>query len=236
MRNVWRLLLRCSLATGCIGVGLALLAPAGCGGGFVGSDGGPDGGHPGDTSVPDVRGDRHAPHDASDSAPPADGPLPVPTYHRPNDSQCGTTAPKGNCMVGLGCMNDGQCTDGGPSGRCIQNNGGAAECVCSYDTCLHDTDCPTGQLCVCHGSGYSDGYGNTCMPGNCRVDSDCGADGYCSPSHGTSGCGEVTGYYCHTSRDTCTNDNECGSMGSFDVCAWSESDKRWECLNFTPCA
>jgi hypothetical protein len=136
---------------------------------------------------------------------------------------------------GFMCSKDSQCTDGGVNGRCIQSNGGAASCSCTYDKCLHDTDCKTGDLCVCHGSGYSDGEGNTCTPGNCRVDSDCGTGGFCSPSHGTSGCGGVTGYYCHTAKDTCTDDSDCGGS-SIDICAWSAKQGRWTCQMFLPCA
>jgi len=99
---------------------------------------------------------------------------------------------------------------------------------------VHDTDCKTGELCVCHGSAYTDGQGNTCMPGNCRVDSDCGTAGFCSPSHGTSGCGGVTGYYCHTVADTCTNDSDC-SGSPIDVCAWSAKQSRWTCQRSLLC-
>jgi hypothetical protein len=153
----------------------------------------------------------------------------VPIYHRPNGSQCLQPAPAGDCQLpqGFQCTNDSQCTQG-TNGRCIETSGGALTCLCTYDTCMQDTDCQPGQLCVCHGSGFTGGAGNTCMTGNCRVDSDCGPNGYCSPSHGTSGCGGVTGYYCHTAADTCTNDSDCSGAG-IEVCAWSGTSNRWEC-------
>jgi hypothetical protein len=48
--------------------------------------------------------------------------------------------------------------------------------------------------------------------GNCRVDADCGAGGYCSPSRGR--CGVFNGFYCHTSADTCVDPTlDCGSCG-----------------------
>jgi hypothetical protein len=200
------------------------------------SDGGPQ-----DTSSPET-GPTDARRDARDSSPPdsrpPDAPPPeTPTYHRPNDSQCLTTPAPGDCTLKemFACSSDSQCTDGGVNGRCIQNNGGVLDCFCTYDMCQNDADCPKGDLCVCHGSGYTDGAGNTCMPGDCRVDADCGPEGFCSPTHGTSGCGEVTGYFCHTAKDTCVNDSDCCSS-SFDVCAWSAAQKRWECQMFTPCA
>jgi Cys-rich repeat protein len=75
--------------------------------------------------------------------------------------------------------------------------------------------------------------GNTCMPGNCRVDSDCGAGGYCSPSRGSNGCGYVEGYYCHTRADLCVNDSDCA--GGNMTCAWSATSGRWECANVEFC-
>jgi hypothetical protein len=202
-----------------------------------------------DSAAPDGS-DSHAPTDSGDSAtdsgdsatdaseagPPDSGEVPL--YHRPNDSQCQTPAPAGDCHLSQGigmCSNDSQCT-AGTNGRCNESNGGALFCSCAYDTCQHDTDCPAGQLCVCHGSEFATGDGNTCMPGNCRVDSDCGPAGYCSPNHGVGGgCGNVTGYYCHTASDQCVNDSDCTGQG-LDVCAWSETDARWECQQEGLCA
>jgi hypothetical protein len=73
------------------------------------------------------------------------------------------------------------------------------------------------------------------MSGNCRVDSDC-AGGYCSPSPGL--CGTATGYYCHTAKDTCVNDSDCGKPStSFEnLCAWSAADGRWECTMMPICS
>jgi hypothetical protein len=84
---------------------------------------------------------------------------------------------------------------------------------CRRDQCLVDSDCPSGTLCLC---GADAGGGdiirsNVCIPANCRLDSDCGANEYCSPSRGY--CGAVSGFYCHSSRDTCvdvTTDCACG--------------------------
>ncbi len=155
----------------------------------------------------------------------------APTNHRADDSQCSTTPAAGNCMIGGGggaCSSDSSCT-AGSNGRCVESMGGALFCSCSYDACKHDTDCPTNQLCACHGSPFVGGAGNACVDGNCRVDSDCGAHGYCSPSHGSAGCGGLNGYYCHTSADKCTNDSDCVSSAGADVCAWSATDSRWQC-------
>ena len=189
---------------------------------------------PGDSATSDSS-DSQSPDAADSSRDASETGLPdageVPLDHRPNDSQCQTPAPAGDCQLpqGIGaCTTDSQCT-AGTNGRCNESNGGALFCSCAYDACQHDTDCPTNELCVCHGSAFATGDGNTCMPGNCRVDSDCGANGYCSPDHGAGGgCGSVTGYYCHTTSDQCVNDSDCSGQGQ-DVCAWSDTAKRWEC-------
>jgi hypothetical protein len=97
---------------------------------------------------------------------------------------------------------------------------------------MHDGDCGTGKLCACHGSPYTYGTGNTCTPGNCRVDADCGPGGYCSPAFNTSGCGSLGGYYCHTANDQCVNDNDCPSA---NVCTYSASAAVWQCAATVLC-
>jgi hypothetical protein len=211
-----------------------------CGGSVaVRASGEPDGGNGQDTGIGSDSGrqdsapaDSEPPPDVqvdgADASPRDSG---VPLYHRPDDSQCSQPAAPGQCQIMGGfpqCTMDSQCTAGN-SGRCVENMGGALTCMCTYDTCVHDTDCPAGNLCVCHGSAYTGGDGNACMAGNCRVDSDCGAGGYCSPTHGTSGCGGVTGYYCHTPQDTCTNDTDCNGAQGPNVCAWSSASGLWMC-------
>jgi hypothetical protein len=108
--------------------------------------------------------------------------------------------------------------------------GGVAGCYCTADACQQDTDCPTGQLCVCHESAFVGASGNTCTPGNCRVDADC-ASGFCSPAHGgSSSCGGVTGYYCHTCGDACVNDDDCQNG---QVCGYASGS--WQCLPDVAC-
>jgi hypothetical protein len=157
------------------------------------------------------------------------GPIGVPMYHRPDGSQCATPRAAGSCTTGnagdlLVCSSDSDCTEGGTNGRCTSSGGGPAGCSCTYDACQTDADCGKGKLCLCHGSAYSYG-GSTCMSGNCRVDSDCGVGEYCSPAQGTSSCGYVSGYYCHTQKDVCTNDSDCAG----GLCTWSSASERWEC-------
>jgi hypothetical protein len=101
---------------------------------------------------------------------------------------------------------------------------------------MHDTDCPTGEVCACHEAPYANGQGNTCMPGNCRVDSDCGPGGYCSPSFAPMGCGGLGGYYCHTPADQCVNDNDCTGSNGPSACSYSSSAKAWHCVQVPLCA
>lgn len=162
-------------------------------------------------------------------------PSKVPTNHRTDDSQCATPTPAGNCPIqvmpmGSGaCSKDTDCT-AGTNGRCVEEGGGALYCGCTYDTCAGDSACATGEVCACHGSAYVGGQGNTCEPGNCRVDSDCGVNGYCSPSINPMSCGSLLGYYCHTAADECVNDTDCtgGAQGP-NVCAWSSTVNHWQC-------
>jgi hypothetical protein len=161
----------------------------------------------------------------------------VPVNHRPSDAQCATTPPPGDCAgpyPDAGCASDGVCTEAGTNGRCINPGGGpAAPCFCTYDKCSGDTDCPSGQTCACHGAPYTDSAGNACVKGNCRVDADCGAGGYCSPSSDTSICGDsLAGYYCHTAADLCVDDSDCPESSG---CVYSTTDSRWECLVVPVC-
>lgn len=181
------------------------------------------------------------------------GPVRVPVNHRPDDTQCSTPRLPGSCSGFGGCQNDMQCAldagnadaadaghpDAGyvANGRC--NNTPTGSCTCTYDLCLHDSDC-TGGPCACHGSAYTFPGGNECVPGNCRIDSDCGPGGYCSPSNGAYFCGGPAGYYCHTPSDLCTDDTDCSDAGSpqmgvAGLCEYAMAAQRWECQQVQLC-
>ncbi len=103
---------------------------------------------------------------------------------------------------------------------------------------MRDTDCPTGETCACHGSPYTFGEGNTCLASNCRVDSDCGSGGYCSPAYNTGSCGSLLGYFCHTPKDQCVDDSDCGidGGGGLQVCTYASSVGIWQCKTRGLCA
>ena len=150
------------------------------------------------------------------------------------------------------CWQDSECTDG-RNGRCLAALAPMA-CMsnCTYDGCANDSDCPANQPCDCRSS-ESDSAANTCVAGNCRVDSDCGPCGFCSPTQidtlcgcpstalcdGTAkcyagqtevpcSCGDACGhgYFCHTSRDSCIDDSDCDEG---DSCNYDTINKMWSC-------
>lgn len=135
------------------------------------------------------------------------------------------------------CQSDAQCM-AGANGRCIIDNGGPIPiCVCTYEACAHDTDCPAGSTCVCHGSAYVGGAGNTCTASRCRVDADCGPGGFCSPSRDLTECNGAgtSGYFCHTPSDQCTNDSDCPMDQGAAACAYSAANGRWQCGSVPGC-
>ncbi|MDB4981872.1 MAG: hypothetical protein JWM82_2624, partial [Myxococcales bacterium] len=123
----------------------------------------------------------------------------------------------------------------GLRGRCLQGSGPACNTSCSYDQCATDADCPGNTPCSCRSSD-SETAPNLCLSGgNCRIDADCGEGGYCSRSVPSDRCNghflfcEVkcgTGYFCHTSKDTCANDTDCG--GGF--CGYDLDSQSWACI------
>jgi hypothetical protein len=157
----------------------------------------------------------------------------TPVNHRTDDAQCQTMPTAGDCTLGgfsnIACTADGQCNLG-TNGRCEQSSG---NCRCTYDSCMHDSDCGSGKTCVCHGSPYSGTNGNTCSASDCRIDSDCGPNGYCSPAFTPGVCGAVPAYHCHTVADACVNDSDCASQGSNVGCTYL--DGRWQCATEPEC-
>jgi hypothetical protein len=156
---------------------------------------------------------------------------------------------------GYDCTSDADCT-AGTNGRCLMRTGGGPAgplSSCSYDRCFDDSECSKGTICNCRESNTSFDE-NACYPaGACRLDSDCGPNGYCSPSlinavcacwgpapqrHQQSGmcfvnglpapcetdvCGH--GYFCHTKSDICVDDSDC--VGG--TCNYNMFEARWSC-------
>ena len=157
----------------------------------------------------------------------------IPKNHRPAAMACpeqrgaGTTV--ANPQSYNECAQDSNCTTG-IDGRCLGFKGTSS---CSYDTCFSDSDCPDNQPCECRPSA-ADTAANYCVTtgGNCRVDSDCGPDGFCSPSLVGTGCGwdqsvSGDGYFCRTPQDSCLNDSDCDTSST---CAFDIGSNHWTCI------
>lgn len=167
----------------------------------------------------------------------------VPLVHRVTSPSCATPPPAGNCGLSPNtnniassgaCALDSDCT--GVNARCTGPFFGM--CSCTHDECGGDADCATDQTCDCREARlYEPTQANYCLPSNCRVDSDCGANGYCSPSHDIEcGLDGERGWYCHTKKDRCTNDSDCPISDENDVesfCGFDPTLGYWRCAQTT---
>lgn len=130
------------------------------------------------------------------------------------------------------CIADAECTSG-INGRCLFAG-------CSYDGCFTDEDCGgstqagSGGACICAAPGLNRA-GHGCISGNCRIDADCGPNGYCSENDVFERCGGVIeqALYCHTSQDTCVDDTDCGVE---ERCVYQQDATRWACEAVPPCS
>ncbi len=100
------------------------------------------------------------------------------------------------------------------------------------DGCLSDSDCTQGDACACASQfGGNAPHANACIATGCRVDADCGPGGFCSPSTGER-CGGLSGYFCHTPSDCCTNDSDCPSG---QACRHDPTLGSWRCEAISVC-
>jgi hypothetical protein len=164
--------------------------------------------------------------DRDGAAPPAcGGPRSVPVG-RPEIVACAATPDWIPGASTPACMTDGNCADaGGLNSYCLNGQ-------CGPDQCLADTDCAAGNACSC-GFPHDGPSRNGCVPTGCRVDADCGPNGACSPTYGP-GCAGVTGYWCHTAKDTCKTDLDC--CGSTPACLFQPTIGAWTCQAAVGCS
>jgi hypothetical protein len=208
-----------------------------------------------------------------DAVPPADASrdtsVRIPLLHRPAGSTCPSERAPGaldcrcpgsdggcSCVQG-NCSQDSDCT-AGVNGRCLLANAPFLYVGCTYDTCFSDSDCSPQEPCACRASASST-IENYCLVGsNCRVDTDCGPGGYCSPSQVSGGCDCLStalcgpdvhcwagdtpvpcvcgdscghGYFCHTPQDTCLDDSDCTNWGT---CNYDWLNTTWSCSYCLP--
>jgi hypothetical protein len=107
-------------------------------------------------------------------------------------------------------------------------------CGCKYP-CTEDSECPIGAACLCAASLDDEEISvieGQCVPANCRSDMDCG--GYpCAATR--DGCGYVNGLYCQSGMDLCSFDSQCVDLGLGNHCAFSQSEMRWVCEEYSFC-
>jgi hypothetical protein len=154
-----------------------------------------------------------------------------PQNHRPASQECDRERGPGSLSRTVdnpACRVDSDCT-AGENGRCLNAQFQAVP-MCSYDLCFSDVTCARGGPCSC-APPKSTGN-NICLEGNCKTDTDCGPNGFCSPSFGM--CGRysgVTAYYCHSCDDECVEDSDCDRPDAY--CAYEPSRARWRCSTFS---
>jgi hypothetical protein len=134
--------------------------------------------------------------------------------------------------------------DGGTGGTCAKNSDCTSPfnprcelfrpqgyCLCQVDDCQSDNDCRAfgdhdAGACTCNSSPLT----NLCVDANCRVDADCGPHGYCSPM--IDPCSKaISGYFCHTPKDTCTDDADCPGT----PCTYLPMASLWRCVRPPQC-
>ena len=154
------------------------------------------------------------------------------TVHRASAATCVADNPRPACVDpgdrnAGGCTADAACRDGA-NPRCIQDSGQIGRfCQCDY-SCATDSDCKTGQLCVC-GEALGGGHHSMCVTAQCQQDSDC-PSGTCGVSVYHNGCSETRTLACRTQADTCTQNADC-SEGQ--VCAHDANTSTWSCQGIT---
>lgn len=164
--------------------------------------------------------------DGSDSHDSATGR--VPAVHRPVSIECSHTRGPGTAdprVPKVDCSTDADCATGN-NGRCLVSTHGGHLNSCSYDECFSDSACGS-RVCSCREAPSAP---NFCADANCKVDADCGAGGYCSPSVAFDRINVgIAGYWCHTSTDACTDDADCANA----KCAYDPGTAHWMCSTGT---
>jgi hypothetical protein len=135
---------------------------------------------------------------------------PVECPHDRDASRPGFLKPDGDCHSDADCwlFPNGRCT-----GLLDKKN------ICTYDMCFDDSEC-SGGVCTCRveisraGRDIFPALNLCARAGNCRIDSDCGPEGWCSPHYEEDCFGDVfwVGWFCRTSNDECCNDVDCDEI------------------------
>ena len=155
----------------------------------------------------------------------------TPTQHRASPITCGQH------LSGVACTADADCVSGGLTTPCVHGSGGS---FCTFDQCLDDTGCAATEACSCAEDSSTFGLvfsrpGNGCLPASCHVDADCGDTPFCSPTISHYCGSRVTGFRCHTSSDTCSDDRDCSQAQGSSTCDYHAETGSWSCGLVTAC-
>lgn len=150
--------------------------------------------------------------------------------HRATVTSCDPTIDMPACAGTeghLSCKTDADCT-AHPHGKCTTGYGQVGSyCGCTY-SCANDSDCETGEACVCKGVGRVGQGHSVCAKAVCSTDKDCESK-QCGLSIYHNGCSAVTSLVCRTKNDTCKSDNDCASRGGQCAVARPAPDGKWQC-------
>lgn len=133
-------------------------------------------------------------------------------FHRRENKVCPSLLPRaGACQAELGddlaeCTSDAECT-AKPHGLCarVEDFFVGYGCGCWYG-CTQDSDCGTGQMCVC-----ADPVGY-CESSTCKSAADCGGNLCSEYETGEDECGYSSYVFaCQSKADTCAVDDDCGA-------------------------
>jgi len=129
----------------------------------------------------------------------------------------------GNCVVDADCDDDlrGTCRSSTVLGNMV--------CRCFYDACVTDSDCDTGDACLCAADPSVENIEVArCVASDCRTDADCA--GFRCALSGRA-CSLAYELHCHTAEDECGSDADCQD-GTF--CGFAPDSTRWVCTSPGP--
>jgi hypothetical protein len=160
----------------------------------------------------------------------------VPPVHRPVAARCGPSgSPYGPDAGPVACAADGGCPDVDTGNQLIGVSCIGGLCALQ-DQCFDDSDCGqignTRSVCACSSAQVFPGVAvqpNTCVPGICRVDSDCGPGKYCVLSLSLGCHGGGYGYYCTTAADRCVDPTIDCTTCPGKSCVYERQVGWWDC-------
>ncbi len=158
-----------------------------------------------------------APGDSGATAPPTSAPT---LASRPAAETCADRVAPAEPACDAAYASDSQCaahadcTDG-EQGTCLRGGSYGLWCICAYDACNVDADCPNASVCGCAADPAYQSPTNRCVAADCLVDADC-PSGRCQADHGP-WCGSagaddvlpIRGWHCATEADLCDGDEDC---------------------------